>query len=545
MKHFINARTAIVTDALDGFLAASGPGLARLDDFPDVKVVLRSDWAKEGVAVISGGGSGHEPAHAGYVGKGMLTAAVCGEVFASPSVEAVLAALLAVTGDAGALLIVKNYTGDRLNFGLAAEQARARGLKVEMVIVGDDVALPDNPQPRGIAGTVLVHKLAGAAAAAGLPLPEVLAAARDAATHVRSLGLALTNGTGFGEAGPQRIAEGQAELGLGIHGEPGAATIQMGDAQTLVGRVVAPLLASLGPNPARQVLMLNNLGSVPPIEMSILAKAVLASELGPLVDQIVGPASLMTSLDMNGFSLSLLEASPARLEGLAAPTTASAWPGIRPWGAASLRPKPALERETAAPSANPALRAVIEKVLAMLESSEAEINALDGKVGDGDAGTTFALAGRAVSAHLDDLPLAEPGKLMLALVHLLERHAGGSSGVLLAILFAAAGTAYESAPDLGKALQAGLDKMMAYGGAKPGDRTMIDALAPAIGCLARGETLRAAADAARKGADETTRMAEARAGRASYIRAESLSGHIDPGAEIVARVFATLVAVAG
>lgn len=542
MKHFINARSAIVTDAVDGFLAAAGPDLCRLDDFPDVKVVLRADWNKEGVALISGGGSGHEPAHAGYVGQGMLTAAVCGEVFASPSVEAVLAALLAVTGEAGALLIVKNYTGDRLNFGLAAEQARARGLKVEMVVVGDDVALPDNPQPRGIAGTVFVHKLAGAAAAAGRPLAEVLAVARDAAAHVRSLGLALANGTGFGEAGPQRIVPDQAELGLGIHGEPGAATIPMGDARTLVGRVVAPLLAALGPKPGPQVLMLNNLGSVSPLEMAILVKAVLESELGPLVERIVGPAPLMTSLDMNGFSLSLLEASPDRLAGLMAPTAAGGWPGVRPLAPPALRPRPVLERERAVPSANPALRAPLEKVLAMLEASEAEINLLDSKVGDGDAGTTFALAARAIGAHLDELPLKEPGRLMLALAHLLERHAGGSSGVLLAILFAAAGAAFEANPDLGKALQAGVERMMAYGGAAPGDRTMIDALAPAVAALAGGGTLKAAAEAARKGADETARMAAARAGRASYIRAESLTGHVDPGAEIVARVLAIMAA---
>jgi len=130
-------------------------------------VVARGDWDKSRVAVISGGGSGHEPAHAGFVGKGMLTAAVCGDLFASPSVDAVLNAIVAVTGDRGCLLIVKNYTGDRLNFGLAAEKAKRYGLKVEMVIVADDIALPDNKQPRGIAGTALVHKIAGYAAEQG------------------------------------------------------------------------------------------------------------------------------------------------------------------------------------------------------------------------------------------------------------------------------------------------------------------------------------------------------------------------------------------
>ena len=143
MVHFINAREDLVREAIDGLLAGSGGTLARLDGYPHIKVVHRADWDRSKVALISGGGAGHEPAHTGFVGPGMLTAAVCGEVFASPSVDAVLAGILAVTGEAGCLLIVKNYTGDRLNFGLAAERARALGYKVEMVVVDDDVALPE------------------------------------------------------------------------------------------------------------------------------------------------------------------------------------------------------------------------------------------------------------------------------------------------------------------------------------------------------------------------------------------------------------------
>ncbi|MBP9182269.1 MAG: dihydroxyacetone kinase subunit DhaK, partial [Fuscovulum sp.] len=145
MKQFMNAKETLVTEAIDGLLRTSGGRLARLDGYPHIKVVVRTDWDRSRVALVSGGGSGHEPSHAGFVGQGMLTAAVCGDVFASPSVDAVLAGILAVTGKAGCLLIVKNYTGDRLNFGLAAERARAFGLKVAMVIVDDDVALPDLP----------------------------------------------------------------------------------------------------------------------------------------------------------------------------------------------------------------------------------------------------------------------------------------------------------------------------------------------------------------------------------------------------------------
>ena len=178
MNQFFNLKEDLVTDAIDGVLEVSGGKLARLDGYPHIKVVMRADWDKSGVALISGGGSGHEPAHAGFVGRGMLTAAVCGDVFASPTVDAVLAGILAVTGKKGCLLIVKNYTGDRLNFGLAAERARAFGLKVEVVVVDDDIALPDLPQPRGVAGTLFVHKIAGAVAEAGENLDSVAATAR-------------------------------------------------------------------------------------------------------------------------------------------------------------------------------------------------------------------------------------------------------------------------------------------------------------------------------------------------------------------------------
>ena len=191
MKSFINTKETLVTEAIDGTLRTARGQLARLDGYPHIKVVVRSDWDRSKVALVSGGGSGHEPSHAGFVGKGMLTAAVCGEVFASPTVDAVLAGILAVTGKAGCLLIVKNYTGDRLNFGLAAERARAQGLKVSMVIVDDDVALPDLPQARGVAGTLFVHKIAGALAEEGADLDAVTEAAQRVVNGVVSIGMSL------------------------------------------------------------------------------------------------------------------------------------------------------------------------------------------------------------------------------------------------------------------------------------------------------------------------------------------------------------------
>ena len=542
MKSFMNARAAVVTDAVDGLLAASGGTLARLDAYPEIKVVLRADWDRSRVALVSGGGSGHEPAHAGFVGEGLLTAAVCGEVFASPTVDAVLSAIVAVTGEAGCLLIVKNYTGDRLNFGLAAEKARARGLKVEMVIVGDDVAIENAPQPRGVAGTLLVHKLAGAAAAAGLPLEEVKKRAEDAAKHLRSLGLSLTTCAMPGAEREERIAPDEVELGLGIHGEPGSQVVDFDTADRLVEQVAAPLLKRLSPVD-RIALLVNSLGGTPPLEMAILMSAVARTRLAERVDLLLGPAPWMTSLDMRGFSLTALTLDDARRKALLAPAASVAWMAPRDFAKPRVIPAPALDDGASpAPSADPAARRLIETATALLKKSGPELDALDAKVGDGDAGSTFANIAAAVEGRLDALPLADHPRLLAEIGHILSRVGGGSSGVLLATFFTAAAAALGEGSSLPKAFRAGLQRMQDYGGAKPGDRTMIDAMAPAIDALVSGAGLSEAAKAARRGADDTRSMEKARAGRSSYVPSSALSGVPDPGAEAVARALEAMAA---
>lgn len=228
MTRFVmNKKDDLVDSALDGMIYASPwRNLVRLQVDPRIRIVMRNDWQKQQVALISGGGSGHEPAHVGFIGKGMLTAAVCGDVFASPSVDAVYNAIINITGEAGCLLIVKNYTGDRLNFGLAAEKARKAGFSVNMVIVGDDVALPDNPQPRGVAGTLLVHKVAGFVAERGDDLTAVTEAAEAASRAIATMGVALSSCHLPDEQTGQRVPDGSVEMGLGIHGEPGVDVMQ-------------------------------------------------------------------------------------------------------------------------------------------------------------------------------------------------------------------------------------------------------------------------------------------------------------------------------
>ncbi|MBS1131474.1 MAG: dihydroxyacetone kinase [Proteobacteria bacterium] len=538
MTQFMNKRENIVTEAIEGVVMASGGRLVRLDGFPHIRVVMRADWNKGRVAIVSGGGSGHEPAHVGFVGPGMLTAAVCGDVFASPSVDAVLAGILAATGPAGCLLVVKNYTGDRLNFGLAAERARAFGLKVNMVIVDDDIALPHLPQSRGLAGTLFVHKVAGDLAEKGSDLATVTAAAERIIAGTRSIGMSLDTCTVPGSAKESRIAQGKAELGLGIHGEPGVEQIDFVDAEQAMAAMIDKLAAQA--DDRDYVALLNNLGGASVLEMSVLAYELLRSELGRKIKFIVGPAAMMTSLDMRGASVSIYPLTSGDGVSLCSPVAMSAWPGCHriispvalalPDGLTPIRPIPSQHRAT---------RDFLLKCCNIMISLESELNALDAKSGDGDTGSTLAGAAKALIGALDHLPLADHTQLYRAIGLEFSQTMGGSSGVLLAIFFAAAGDAASSGLTMRDALMAGLARMQEIGGARPGDRTMIDALHPALSALNDG--IAAAAAAARKGADHTATMSVAKAGRAAYVSAEKLSGHVDPGAEAVAQLFEALV----
>ncbi len=544
MKHFINERSSVVTDAIDAAVLLGDGRLARLDGFPAIKVVVRTDWDKSRVAIVSGGGSGHEPSHAGFVGDGMLTAAVCGEIFASPSVDAVLAGILAVTGTPGCLLVVKSYTGDRLNFGLAAERARALGLRVEMVIVGDDVAIAGAAHPRGVAGTLFVHKVAGDLARAEASLGTVKAVAERVAASVVSFGASLSSCTIPGQETEQRLGPNEIELGLGIHGEPGASVVPMMTmrelAKTMTVHIEAALDEGARKSSAPLALLVNDLGGVPPIEMAVATREIVAA-MKREIALVIGPARLMTSLDMKGLSISALPLDADLSRALSSPVAPPEWPRTRKPATMSPIPLPtAVKLAAYAPSANAARRRVLERMCTTLIEARAELDALDAKVGDGDTGTTIAAAARSVLGDLDRLPFAEAPALCAALADRLSNVMGGSSGVLLAIFCAAMGSRVGDPPDWAAALREGVARVCVYGGANPGDRTMLDALVPAVDALTGGETLASAARAARTGADRTATMIKARAGRSSYVREDALRGVPDPGAVAVAVVLEAL-----
>ncbi|HBQ81222.1 MAG TPA: DAK2 domain-containing protein [Erwinia persicina] len=542
-QFFMNQKQHVVNDAIEGILLSSPHhNLGRLSLGPQMRVVVRKDWDKSRVALISGGGSGHEPAHIGFVGQGMLTAAVCGDIFASPSVDAVLHAIINVTGDAGCLLIVKNYTGDRLNFGLAAEKARGLGYKVEMVMVRDDIALPENPQPRGIAGTALVHKVAGYAAEQGQTLAQVAAVAQQACDATSSIGLAFTTCHVPGETrDDHRVPEGGSELGMGIHGEPGASTLKTQNSAEIVAELVSRLTAKKIAGPL--ALMVNNLGGFSALEMAVVVREALHSALGQQVKLLIGPATLVSALDMKGFSLSVMQLDAERETALLAPVQVSGWsPAFAPFSAAEIPAKTAAQLQSVTPSDNPTAAAIVKTICQTLIGLESELNQLDAKVGDGDTGSTFAAGARSVldASEAHALPLNQPHALLTVVGEKLATVMGGSSGVLMSIMFTAAGQQLAAGASLAEALNAGLARMQHYGGAQVGDRTMIDALHPAFAALLNGDDLTRVAAAAREGADSTSTMRSARAGRSSYLNQESLDGVKDPGACAVEKVFAAL-----
>lgn len=570
-KKLMNQPADVVQQAVEGMLLTN----SNLAVIEGCNVLVRKDVAENKlcrVSLISGGGSGHEPAHGGYIGKGMLTAAVLGNVFASPSVSQILAAIRTVTGPMGTLLIVKNYTGDRLNFGMAMERAKAEGLEVRMVIVADDCALPEGKGitgGRGVAGTVFVHKVAGACAEAGASLDEVHAAALSAAQSMGSMGVALTTCTVPGCPPSTRLDDPtKYEVGLGIHGEPGREVREFvpgGDhadivAETLVAAVVerkrfaSDLVA----------VMINNLGSLPLIEMYIVARHVvkcLASRGLAAVRVYVG--SFMTALEMSGLSLTVMPASSAVLAALDAPTLAPAWvpaSPLSPTPTMHTLPAPVGSTDGDAVSSAPAKRggrpcpgalAVAAAVCRVIIESEPELTRCDAICGDGDCGIVMKAGALRVSDGLVTpgaalvSPEADSAALCNTLADLISASMGGTSGALLELFFrAAANTLARSAGAAAEAeeaewafaLQAGVEAMMFYGGASVGMRTMLDALVPACAALSAGATATETARAAERGMQETKSMGSL-AGRSNYVNEELMQGVPDPGALAVALAF--------
>jgi len=555
MKKFINRPENAVEEMLRG-LTVLHPGLIRL---PGHKVLVRADMddvRNRQVAIISGGGSGHEPAHGGYVGAGMLSAAVAGEVFTSPDTDSILAAIKAVAGKPGVLLVVKNYTGDRLNFGLAAEMARSEGIPIETIVVNDDVALNEigsSADARGIAGTVLVHKIVGAAAAEGKNLGEVAAIGKAAISSMGTMGVSFSAGTSPSVGKPSfELGDDEMELGLGIHGEPGAIRAPLQVANQLTETLLKTILkAGKFGSTKRVAVMINNLGATTEMELAIVAGHTARFLEGEsfVVDRIYA-GTFLSSLDMAGISISVLGIDNDRLRWLDAPTTAPAWPNVLKQSPGKLEPEPTLRSSPGINAgtvgevqteAGREIRRAIEAACQAIIEAEDELTELDRVTGDGDLGASMKRAALAVQGSMMSYPLDDLSATLKALGHTLRSELGGSSGPLYGAFFLRCSSALRNSrqPSLAQwaeALKEGCDAISELGGAKPGDRTMLDAIYPFVMSLKNAGTdikreLLAATCEAQRGVLATAQMLP-RYGRSRYLQ-ERVLGYPDPGAKAV------------
>ena len=322
MKKIINQPETVVSYMLKGLAGSAPDRLAYSGE--DTNVIYRAAKKQGKVGLVSGGGAGHEPAHAGYVGTGMLDAAVSGNVFASPGPDAIIEGIHRADSGAGVLMIIKNYSGDIMNFEMAGEMAEMDDIQTDYVVVKDDVAVPDSTYStgrRGIAGTVFVHKIAGAAAEKGMELSEVKRVAQKTIDNVRSMGMAMTPCIlpGVGKAGFE-LGEREIEIGMGIHGEPGVNREEISDAATLAGKLVDRILLDFDFSGSEVAVMVNGLGGTPLMELYILfheVKQLLKEKNINIYRSLVG--NYMTSLEMAGCSVTLLKLDDELKELLDAP----------------------------------------------------------------------------------------------------------------------------------------------------------------------------------------------------------------------------------
>lgn len=563
-KHFYSNTDGLVVKALTG-VASTNPslGVSAKD-----KVLFNREHNRKKVSLLSGGGSGHEPAHSGYVGKGMLDAAVCGDVFASPNTKQIQAGCDLVPSDEGYVFIVTNYTGDMLHFGLAAEKINASGHgRAAIIQAADDVSVGRKTGGlvgrRGLAGTIVTNKILGAAAEAGRNFDEVVSLGKAVQGSLVTINAGLDHchipghGKDYGQ-----LKDNQIEIGLGIHNEPGVKMLeQIPEAKSLVEQLLQPLLdqndadrsfVNFGKGGSERVaLLINNLGGVPLIEQYALTNEVVAglNSKYSIVPVRVYSGHFMTSLNANIFSITLLNVSEcARQSGLSedtvmkyldAPTDAVAWPQNHYTNSKPINLAAQVLEDRPAPVAKPqrskdlrvgpqALQAALRLAADNVIKAEPKLTEWDTKMGDGDCGMTLESGARGLLAALDE-GVAADGSILAtldAVVDITEEKMGGTLGAIFGIYFAALQNAVrqriESAKDesalsiLVDAACDALTNLRTHTPASEGDRTVMDVLIPYCKSLAESRDTKAAAEVAHRAA-EGTRKIKPKLGRATYV----------------------------
>lgn len=604
MKKIMNTPETFVYDMCHG-LAAAHPELEFVEKY---KVVKKKDINDAKVSLISGGGSGHEPAHAGFVGKGMLDAAVCGDVFASPSQVQVYNAIKKCATDKGVLLIIKNYSGDCMNFNNAMADAQDDGIKVDAVYVNDDIAVKDSLYTvgrRGVAGTVLVHKCAGAAAEQGKELEEVKAVANKVIENVRSFGFAFTSCTVPAAGHPTfEIGDDEMEFGVGIHGEPGRFREKI-DYSTgtfcddLSRRILTDLEEDLALKKGEDVvLLINGFGGTPLQELYILNNSVTKALKADGINihrTIVG--NFMTSIDMAGASISVLRVDNELKALIDYPVSTPALT----WGAAmseqaeaALEAVQAIGRALGYAPVETAHKAVAKKAAASDENEDNAVYEVEGtpkvgetintaafvqivdkmadviienevpfceadKMGDGDFGMSIAKGFKQLKADWATRKKGDIGQFLVSCSEIIKEYCGGASGPIWGSAFKYAGKAMLGKKEVNLADVALLFTEANRGvyetgkksfgkGAEIGDKTLVDALKPCAMALTKaaeeGKTLQEGLDLGAKAAHdgaEATKTHVATLGRAGTVGERSI-GYPDAGAHGLDVIFNELAA---
>ncbi|EMI9087219.1 dihydroxyacetone kinase subunit DhaK [Bacillus sp. WC2507] len=575
MKKIINKPETLVMEMCNGMVMAH-PELELLKKY---KVIKKKEMNENKVTLISGGGSGHEPAHAGLVGKGMLDAAVCGDVFASPSQIQVYQAIKETASKKGTLLIIKNYSGDIMNFKNGAHLATEDGIEVDYVKVDDDIAVEDSLYTvgrRGVAGVILVHKIAGAAAEAGMDLGTVKAVAEKAAANVRTIGLALTSCTVPASGSPTfTLAEDEMEYGVGIHGEPGIKREKTMSADELANRMTNDLVKDLGVKDGEEIaLLVNGFGGTPLQELYLFNNAVtreLAARNIKINRVFVG--NYMTSIDMAGMSLTVMKLDDELKTLLSKECNTPAFKVDGPVESVEYvnvledveEKEVSFEIETAEEHAVIKDNVItlnnmiylVDKMSDIIIKNEVPFCELDTHAGDGDFGMSVAKGFKQLKREWQSIVGQENvtiGSFLDGCSMIIMEHCGGASGPIWGGAFRAASKAAGEKRELtvkefAEMLQVALQGIQSIGersfgrGAVVGDKTLVDALAPCVdswlASASNEEDMKTAfekgAEAAVKGAEYTKEIV-ARMGRAGTVGERSL-GYPDAGAHALGVIF--------
>lgn len=595
MKKIMNTAESFVYDMCHG-LAKAHPELEFVEKY---KIVKKKVIDRNKVTLISGGGSGHEPAHAGFVGTGMLDAAVCGDIFASPSQIQVYNALKLTASKKGTLMIVKNYSGDCMNFNNAGALAKDDGIEVDAVYVNDDIAVKDSLYTvgrRGVAGTVFVHKIAGAAAEQGKSLPEVKAVAEKVIANIRSFGFALTSCTVPAAGSPTfEIGEDEMEFGVGIHGEPGRKREKLISADELAARIVPDIAEDLKLVKGEEIaLLINGFGGTPLQELYLFNNSV-TNELEKagikIYKTLVG--NYMTSIDMAGASVTFLRLDGELKGYLDYPvsTPAITWGGSSKEDIAAREAIAALAKALNVTPAAFAKKEDVNEAAAEVEEEEGKTYKFAGKAvigekintpgmgklvklmadiiienevpfckadrcGDGDFGMSIAKGFKQLKADWDTRKKGDIGEFLVSCSEIIMEYCGGASGPIWGSAFRYAGKAVQGKKeielkDLAAIFQAAVEGVQETGrksfgkGAVVGDKTLIDALVPAADALSEAaekgmkmkDAMKASAKAAVAGA-EATKYIQAKMGRAGVTDSE---GYPDAGAYGLGVIFTEIV----